>query len=51
MFPTIGPMFADAVGGGDGMLVPQTMIDAVAPVPDAAVGLATFVGVELRRRR
>ncbi len=47
VFPTIGPMFADAVGGGSGMLVPQTMIDAIAPVPDAAVGLATFVGVDL----
>ena len=47
VFPTIGPMFADTVGGGNGMLVPQTMIDAIAPVPDAAVELATFVGVDL----
>ena len=47
VFPTIGPMFAGTVGGGDGVLVPQAMIDAVAPFEDAAAGLATFVGVEL----
>ena len=47
VFPTVGPMFAGTVGGGSGMLVPQTMIDAVAPVPNAAVELATFVGVDL----
>ncbi len=47
VFPTIGPMFAGTVGGGSGMLVPQTMVDAVAPVPNAAVELATFVGVDL----
>jgi ABC-type antimicrobial peptide transport system permease subunit len=40
-------MFAGTVGGGSGMLVPQAMIDAIAPVPDAAVELATFVGVDL----
>ena len=47
VFPTIGPMFAGTVGGGDGMLVPQAMIDAVAPFEGAATSLATFVGVDL----
>ena len=47
VFPTIGPMFAGTVGGGDGMLVPQAMIDPVAPVEGAAASLATFVGVDL----
>jgi hypothetical protein len=47
VFPTIGPMFADTVGGGDGILVPQAMIDAVAPVGSAATSQATFVGVDL----
>ena len=47
VFPTIGPMFAGTVGGGDGILVPQAMIDAVAPFEGAATSLATFVGVDL----
>jgi hypothetical protein len=46
VLPTVGPMFAGTVGGGEGMLVPQAMIDAVAP-EGAAAGLATFVGVDL----
>jgi putative ABC transport system permease protein len=47
VFPTIGPMFAGTVGSGDGLLVPQAMIDEVAPVENAAISLATFVGVDL----
>ena len=47
VFPAIGPMFAESVGAGTGMLLPQALVDPVAPVPNAAAGLATFVGVEL----
>jgi hypothetical protein len=47
VFPAVGPMFAESVGAGTGMLLPQALVDAVAPVPNAAASLATFVGVEL----
>jgi hypothetical protein len=45
VFPTIGPMFAGSVGGGEGMLVPQAMIESASP--ETAADLATFVGVDL----
>ena len=49
VFPAVGPLFADRVGGGSGALLPQAMVDDIAAtigIP-GAVSTAAFVGVDI----
>ena len=46
VFPAVGPLLADAVGGGNGMLLPQAMFDGSSQSQQDAADLATFVGVD-----
>ena len=46
MFPSLGPLFAERVGTGTGLLMPEAM--HTEGQPDAgSYGAATFVGVDL----
>ncbi|MGH9135964.1 MAG: ABC transporter permease [Acidimicrobiales bacterium] len=52
VFPALGPWFADRVGAGTGLLIPQAMLEAVALRFDIGLddvtSLATFVGADVR---
>jgi hypothetical protein len=51
VFPSLGPLFAERVGTGTGLLVPEALIDEAEIVGGQSIGardIATFVGVEMR---
>ncbi len=49
VFPTLGPLFAERVGTGTGLLVPEAMHTDGQPGA-SSYGAATFVGVDLHPR-
>lgn len=50
VFPTLGPVLADRVGTGTGMLLPEALFESGDRqyLAEAARGLATFVGIDVR---
>ncbi len=52
VFPSLGPLLAERLSAGTGLLIPEAMFEAAAGRDNAQslLGLATFVGIDLTER-